>query len=147
MSEPWSAERMLELGRRHAEAEARADLEGTMATMVAEPFYEFHPVGLSLSGGDRVRRWYSQFFQRFLPMTASYRMLEEWVNETSLAQEYDIGLRVDGAVESFRVIGILYAEGELLGGERLYASERFFRQMAGAMFEELEPLEPWDGSV
>ena len=141
MSEPWSSERMLELGRRHSEAEARADLEGTMATMVAEPFYEFHPIGLTLSGGDRVRRWYSQFFERFLPVTAGYRLVQEWVNETSLCQEYDITLRVDEGLETFRVLGILYAEGELLGGERLFASERFFRQMAGPMFTELEPLE------
>ena len=140
MSGTWSAERMLELGRRHAEAEARADLEGTMATMVAEPRYEFHPAGLSFRGGSRVRRYYSQFFERFLPMTAHYRLIEEWVNATSLAQEYEIGLRVDGAVESYRVIGILFAEGQRLGGERIYASERFVRQMAGPMFDELEPL-------
>jgi hypothetical protein len=144
MSQGWSAEKMLELGRAHAGAEARADLEATMATMVAEPFYEFHPIGLSLSGGDAVRRWYRQFYESFLPKTAGYRLLEEWVTERSLAQEYDIALRIDGAVESFRVIGILYAEGELLGGERLYASERFFRQLAGPMFEELAPLAPWD---
>ncbi len=140
MSGTWSAERMLELGRRHAEAEGRADLEGTMATMVAEPSYEFHPAGLTFGGGNRVRRYYSQFFERFLPMTEHYRLIEEWVNETSLVQEYEIGLRVDDTVESYHVIGILYAEGERLGGERIYTSERFIRHMAGPMFDELEPL-------
>ncbi len=63
MSGTWSAERMLELGRRHAEAEARADLE---ATMVAEPRYEFHPARLTFREGNQVRRYYSQFFERFL---------------------------------------------------------------------------------
>ena len=140
MSGAWNAERMLELGRRHAEAEARADLEGTMETMVPEPYYEFHPAGLILRGGERVRRYYTQFYERFLPMTAHYRLVEEWANETSVAQEYEIGLRVDGALELHRVVGILYAAGELLGGERVYSSERFVRHMAGAMFDELESL-------
>jgi len=141
MSGAWNAERMLELGRRHAEAEARADLEATMETMVPEPTYEFHPSGLMMRGGARVRRYYTQFFENFLPKTVSYRLVEEWVNETSVAQEYEIGLRVDGGVENYRVIGILFAEGELLGGERIYASEPFVRHMAGKMFGELEPLQ------
>lgn len=141
MSQAWNAERMLDLGRRHSEAEARADIEATMQTMVAEPYYEFHPLGLTLRGGDRVRRYYRQFYAHFLPLTAHYRLIEEWVNETSVAQEYEIGLRVDGVVEAHRVIGILYAEGELLGGERIYASEGFVRRMAGEMFDELEPID------
>ena len=140
MSETWTAQDMLELGRRHAEAEARADLEATLETMVAEPRYEFHPAGLGLAGGENVRRYYSQFFERFLPRTRHYRLLEEWVNETSLAQEYEIGLEVDDAVRSYRVIGVLYAVGDRLGGERIYASEDFLRQMAGPLFAELKPL-------
>ena len=142
MSRGWSAQRMAELAHRHAAAEARGDLEETMATLVAEPVYEFHPTGLTMRGGDRVRRYYTQFFEHFVPKTVGYRMLEEWVNETSLTQEYEITLRVDGTDETFRVIGTLFAEGELLGGERIFSSERFLRQMAGAMFDELEPLAP-----
>jgi hypothetical protein len=142
MSRGWSAERMAELAHHHAAAEARGDLEETMATLVAEPVYEFHPTGLTMRGGDRVRRYYTQFFEHFVPKTVGYRMLEEWVNETSLTQEYEITLRVDGTDETFRVIGTLFAEGELLGGERIFSSERFLRQMAGAMFDELEPSAP-----
>ena len=48
---------------------------------------------------------------------------------------------VDGAVEHFRVVGVLYARGELLGGERVYASDRFIRLLTGPMFDELEPIE------
>jgi len=35
------------------------------------------------------------------------------------------------SVESHHVIGILYAEGSLLGGERIYTGERCARLMAG----------------
>jgi hypothetical protein len=38
-----------------------------------------------------------------------------------VAQEYEISLRVDGGIEHFRVLGILYARGDRLGGERVYA--------------------------
>ena len=137
----WNAERMLELGRRHAECEARGDLEGTMATLTADPVYEFHPAGLTMRGADTVRRFYSQFFECFIPMTAGYELLAEWGNESSVAQEYEIALDVAGVVERFRVIGILQAEGELLGGERIFASDRFVRLMAGALHEELVPIE------
>jgi hypothetical protein len=57
-----------------------------------------------------------------------------------VAQEYEIALRVDGAVEHFRVIGVLYARGDKLGGERVYASDRFVRLLTGPLFDELEPL-------
>ena len=140
MDRAWSAERMLELGTRHADLEARGDLEGLMATLVANPVYDFHPLGMRMEGGDRVRRYYEQFIERFIPMTHSYQLLGEWVNQTAVAQEYEISLRVDGAVETHHVVGILYAVGDLLGGERIYGSERFVRLMAGDLFEELTPI-------
>ena len=138
----WTAEKMYELGTRHAELEARGKLDELMATLVPDPVYEFHPTGLKMRGGDRVRRYYAQFIENFIPMTAGYTLLEEWVNETSVGQEYEIVLRVDGALEKHRVIGILYADGELLGGERVYSSELFVRRIAGELFDELEPIEP-----
>ena len=64
-----------------------------------------------------------------------YELLDEWANERAVAQEYDISVAVGGTAETHRVIGILFAEespaGTLLGGERIYASERCVRQMAG----------------
>jgi hypothetical protein len=102
-----------------------------------------------------VRRFYNHFFERFVALRESYVLLAEWVSETSVAQEYEIVLRVDGALEHFRVIGILYARGDSksraasgtraeaikLGGERVYASERFIRLLTGPLFDELEPIE------
>ena len=136
----WTREKMQALAARHVVAETGDDVEPLMATLVHDPVYEFHPVGLTMSGHDRVRRFYTQFFTDFVSLRHSYRLLDEWVSETSVAQEYDIALNVDGVIEHFRVIGVLYAEGELLGGERVYASERFIRLMTGALYSELEPL-------
>lgn len=137
----WNAERMAALGARHSEAEGVGDLATLLDTLVDEPVYEFHPVGLCMSGGDCVRRFYEQFIERFLPLRAGYSMLGEWVSATSVAQEYDVSLRVDGVAESHRVLGILYADGDRLGGERVYASERFIRLMTGPIFDELVAIE------
>ena len=75
-----------------------------------------------------------------MPLTRGYELIAEWVSEESLAQEYRIDLAVDGALEHHRVVGILIAEGELLGGERIYASERCVALMTGPLFEEMVPL-------
>ena len=140
MAIEWSRERMAELGTRHSMLEARGELEPLLETLVEDPVYEFHPIGLCMRGGDQVRRFYTQFCVRFLPLRHSYTLLAEWVSETSVAQEYDVCLRVDGQVETHRVLGVLYAESGLLAGERVYASERFIRLMTGDLFDELKPL-------
>ena len=144
MAHPWTTLDMLKLGHLHADLEARRDLDPLMATMVAEPRYEFHPLGLGMSGGERVRRYYAQFFERFMQTIVDYVLIDEWANERAVVQEYDITVDVDGARETHRVVGILFAsespDGMLLGGERIYASERCVRQMAGAVFDEFEPI-------
>jgi hypothetical protein len=92
-----------------------------------------------------VRRYYTQFFSDFMAKVAGYELLDEWVNERSVVQEYDITLEVDRARETHRVVGVLYAQGERLGGERIYGSERAVRRMAGCLFDELEPIAPGAG--
>lgn len=128
----WTVEQMYELGSRHARLEAQGDLEATLATLVEEPVYEFWPMGWSMSGRERVRRYYEHLLGHFVPQTRGYRLLDEWVSRTSVAQEYEIQVEAEGgALESHRVIGVLFADGPLLSGERIYASERCVRQMAG----------------
>ena len=137
----WSVAQMAELGARHARLEAEGDLEGLLATLVDDPVYEFHPLGRKMVGGELVKQFYTQFVERFLPLRHSYGLVGEWVNETAVAQEYDVSLQIEGIVETHRVLGILqYGEAGLLGGERVYASERFIRLMTGPVFEALTPL-------
>lgn len=142
MNPIWTADDMLALGRKHALLETRCDLEGTMSTLVPEPVYEFHPLGLRMAGDAMVRRYYTQLFEHFIPSTRDFELIEEWVSETSVAQEYRVELEIDGAREQHHLLGILYAEGELLGGERVFAGERVVRLMVGDLFDELTPLHP-----
>jgi len=143
MAESWTAQDMYELGTRHARLEAQGDLEGTMATLADDPIYELWPIGLQMRGEAQVRRYYEHLLGIFVPMTVGYQLLDEWVNERSVAQEYRIELDVDGSNESHRVVGILHREeGRLLRGERVFASERCLRLMAGdALIDELESID------
>jgi hypothetical protein len=143
----WSVDDMVELGRRHADIEGERRLDPLMETLVEDPSYEFHPIGLGMRGGERVRRYYTQFFGGFMEQMAGYTLLNEWADENAVVQEYDITLEAgaDGP-ETHRVIGILFAERTpdgrtLLGGERVYASERCIRLMTGELFDELVPLD------
>ena len=140
----WSPERMLELGHRHARLEAERQLEPLMQTLVPDAVYEFHPMGLAMRGNANVRRYYEQLLGRFMTWVRGYELLDEWANEHSVAQEYDIQVQVDtGRLETHRVVGILFrAPGtELLGGERVYGGERIVRLMTGELYDELGPLQ------
>jgi len=136
----WTADDMRELGVRHATLEAQRDLPGTLATLVEDPVYEFWPMGRGMRGRAAVERYYRHLFDEFIPRTRSYTLLAEWVNEDSVAQEYEIVLDWDGTPERHRVIGVLVREGNLLGGERVYASKRCARRMLGPLFDELTDL-------
>jgi hypothetical protein len=139
-SDHWNAEKMLALARLHAQLETELKLDPLMDTLIPEPIYEFYPQQLRMRGGDLCRRYYQQFFDDFMQKIAGYKMGEEWVSETSVAQEYDITLRIDGKLETHRVLGVLYAEGDRLGGERIYGTERVIELMAGSVLGEFEPF-------
>ncbi|HIM00163.1 MAG TPA: hypothetical protein EYG46_04095 [Myxococcales bacterium] len=131
---------MLDLATRHAQYEAEQKIGPLMETLVPEPEYGFYPAKLRMHGGDLCKRYYEQFFTDFMSKVRGHKLLNEWVSHDSVAQEYDITLRVDGELETHRVLGILFAEGDRLGGERIYASERAIRLMAGCVFDEFKPL-------
>jgi hypothetical protein len=142
VSSEWTARDMHALGTHHAQVETERDLEATMATLVEDPVYELWPVGLRMQGRDRVTRYYRHLMDRFMPAIVGYELLAEWCSEESLSQEYDIEVATDDGNETHRVIGILYREGTLMGGERLYASERCLRLMAGdELIDALPPME------
>jgi hypothetical protein len=78
--------------------------------------------------------------EHFLPRVESADIIDEWCNENSLNQEYDVLLRVDGQLERHRLTGILVVGEELLLGERIWGSEHTLRLMLGdKLFGELEP--------
>ena len=139
MSE-WTADDTREIGNRHALMEAKRDLDATMATMVAEPVYELYPARRVMRGAALARRYYEHLFADFIPRQRGVELIDEWVNERSLAQEYEIKIEWEGATEVHRVIGILFVKDGLVAGERLHASDATFRRMLGSLFDELPLL-------
>lgn len=138
----FTAEDMRALGHRHAELESgdASALDALLETLVDDPVYEFHPCRRVLRGAPLARRYYAYFFEHFQPLRAGFRFVGEWASPESLAQEYDVDLEIDGRVETFRVLGILVRGDHRLAGERIYASDRFFRLLMGELFDELPEL-------
>jgi len=136
-----SREELIAIAHRHAAAEATGDLAGTLATLDADPVYEFEPAGLLLRGLPAVKVYYEHFFATFQPQIAGYELRGEWLNDEGLGQEYWIDLRrPGGGTERHAVIGILLFGDEGLRGERIYASDRMLRTMFGPALPLAEPM-------
>ncbi len=135
---------MYALGMRHATLEAEGDLEGTMATLVADPVYEFWPIGRRMVGQEQVRRYYRHLIDDFMPRQVGYEMVAETLSGEALSQEYMIEMRGENGSETHRVIGILFVdpkEPSLMKGERIWGDEAFLRRMVGPVWDDLEPIE------
>ena len=142
MAARWTAEDMRALGSKHAELETAGDLEGTMATLVEDPIYDFWPIGRRARGHDAVRRYYEHLIQDFFPRRLDVALVEEWLSKRSLAQEYALEFEGEDGPERHHVIGILFVDGEgpKMGGERIWADERCLRAMLGPVWDALEPI-------
>ena len=139
----WTTEAMHELGTRHATLEAEGDLDGTMATLVAVPVYEFWPAGKRMVGADAVRRYYTHLIDVFMPSQIGYEMISEAVSAQAVSQEFELELKNAEGPERHRVLGVLYAapdEPGLMGGERIWGSETLLRKMVGPIWDELESI-------
>jgi hypothetical protein len=136
----WNAEAMRELGTRHALLEAEGKLDLVMDTLIEEPIYEFWPIGLRMRGRDQVLRYYEHLIGSFFAKQQSFRLIEEWLSERSLAQEYEMVVDLGDGPETQRVIGILFAQDGLLGGERVWGSKALLQAMIGPVWNELESI-------
>ena len=75
-----TADEVRDLTRLHAELEIAGDYEPLLATLVAEPIFEFHPPGGQLIGGETLRRYYTRFLAEFMPLVEETILIGEWAN-------------------------------------------------------------------
>ncbi len=136
----WNTERMFELATRHARVESQKRMTELMDTLIAEPVYLFLAQGLTLRGGAQVRRYYQQFFDDYMPRITGGKRLGQWGDESAVAREDAIEFEGVNGPELHRIMSVLFAEGDRLGGERIYASDHVVHRMVGEMFAELEPI-------
>lgn len=139
-----SREAMYALGMKHATLEADGDLDGTMATLIDVPVYEFWPMGKRMTGRDQVMRYYEHLVGDFMPRQIGYEMVSETLSSEALSQEYMIEIHGDNGPEKHRVLGILVAASDgsgLMSGERIWGSDAFLRQMIGPVWDDLENID------
>ncbi|WP_114953031.1 hypothetical protein [Sphingosinicella terrae] len=135
-------EHFVEVARRHSVAEMGGDLEGTLATLEADPIYELFPVGLKLCGTGKVRRYYSYFMENVLHNFVDATVHYESTDRPGHQKESTVWWRAaDGSVRVTQLLTILVYGQEKLRGERLYADEAFLRFLFGPLWDEMEPHE------
>jgi hypothetical protein len=124
---------MIAVAHAHAAAEARCDIEATLATLDDDPVYELQPMGCTLRGRDFARRYYEHFFANCLPRVTGYELRAEWAGDAGVLQEYTLQLRdADGRETRHEIIGILtFGSAGKLSGERIYAGDELLRFMFG----------------
>ncbi len=127
----------------HIFVESHDDMEATLATLIDEPVYELHPIGLRMRGKPQVKRYYRHFFEEARKHVIDYVVHGYCYGETSMTVEVTVTWRYDDSrVRHFRNLTVLpYAEGGITG-ERMYAEDEFYRCLFGPVLDELEPISP-----
>ena len=122
-------------------AEATSDPEKILGAFVDDPVFEFHPVGLRISGRREVKRFYEQMLTSFVPRVEGFRALNTFWNDVGMAMEEEITFRVDdGSVRAVQFIMMTGVRDGRLWGERLYGEEFFFRHLLGELFDQAESI-------
>lgn len=135
-------EELLKVAYAHAAAEAEGDMQTTLDTLEDDCVYEFQPSRRVLRGKDLATRYYEYFFANDAMTIDSFDMLNEWVTDDGLGQEYVIHVTLaDGTKRDFNIVGILTFGTEKLSGERLYASDEFLDLLVGPIYAEAVPMD------
>jgi ketosteroid isomerase-like protein len=128
---------MRNLVKKHADLEAKLDLEGVLSTLVDSPIYEFHPDRLRLEGKENIRQFYQDHFDCFFPLIKSNVLINESWDAHSACLEYDLYLKAPHDPDrAYRISVVLTEENSLLIGERFYVENELARLMAGASFNK-----------
>lgn len=136
-------QRVLNLCREHAEAEAIEDVPRVLATLCPDPKFEFFPLRKQIRGWDNIETFYRTQYGKFAPLVVGYEVIGEWTNEVAALQEYVIDVAEAGATRRYHVISMMPADepSGLLSGERLYCDDGFVYALLGPLAALLEPIE------
>jgi hypothetical protein len=115
---------ILAIVKQHAVAELSVDIDGTMATLVDHPVYNWFPNRLRIEGADAVREMYA----RLAPLLIQFRASEEnrstnftTFAESAYAVEVDLDYRIaDGSIKRVHTASFIRFDGGRLLGETTY---------------------------
>jgi hypothetical protein len=144
---------MLAMVRKHMDAEVAQNIDAVMATLVKDPYYEIHPLGLRIRGQAAVRRMY----ELLLPGSFDY-IVESKAMTFNSGDPKNLWIGPDGVVirescivqpptgERFEIseMAIFSFDGSLLKGEQFYCNaplSELFKQALGPDFEKIAGVE------
>ncbi len=140
--EVLSADDVEALARAHADWEDRGELPLLMTTLVEEPVYEYHPLGVQLRGADLILRYYERVRSKYNPCVEASALVDLIAGTSGAVLEYAICLRIDEELVDERLIAVMPVAGNLFGGEHIYSSERVLRLLLGEMIRETDSIPP-----
>ena len=137
MATTLTQDEMVELVREHDAQEAAGDVDAVMATVAADPFYEFLPLGYRIHGREGV----SELYRRVLPMlkqvVAGASQHNIWFSDDGYATEYEFNIQSeDGRPHTSSVIAAFTFDGRLMKSERAFLDPEFAALFKKALGED-----------
>lgn len=104
----------------HGAHELALDVDATMATVSADPSYEYVMLGLRADGREAVREAYRRMFAGYISKVVSSSVRVIAAAEEGLCREGFTTVRGDDGLVTCRSITVITFDGNLVSGERMY---------------------------
>ena len=102
-----SADDVDALARSHADREERGDFHELMSTLVEEPVYEYHPLGIQLQGPDAILRYYERVRTQYNPYIEASALVGLIAGTSGAVLEYAIRLRIGEQLVNDRLVAVM----------------------------------------
>lgn len=117
----------------HEAVEAAVDLEGTMATVVDDPYYELPINGLQIAGREAVYELYRRTLPFFDKLEISAEKRVHGLAPNTLCREAHVTVSVNGERVTGNYSVVIEVRDNLIAGERLYTDPFFARLFAESL--------------
>jgi hypothetical protein len=106
----------------HVQAETvQRSVSATMATVAANPFWEFEPVGYQVNGTPGVTEMYARLIANFFPLFVGATQRGMWLSDNGLVVEDLLTVNLpNGTQLTTPVTSIFVVAGDLIASERVY---------------------------
>lgn len=147
MATDLTREEMLELIERHEIAEGAADVPATMATLGAETFHEFQPLGITVDNRETVAELYRRSLPSQKDAVANGSRKNVWFSEDGVLIEYEFKVKTPEETFDSRVVVAFGFRDRLIYSERVFFNPRHaviyaaslgdFASLPGVHFEKV----------
>jgi hypothetical protein len=128
---------MLALMEKHDAAEAVADVAGTMATVSANPCWEFHPLGYYIRGREALTEMYNRMLHSQADAVKGAVRKNFWFNDEGYVVEFEFDIvTVDGKPHKSHVVVAFQFEDGLVQAERVFMGTEHAEVVRRALGED-----------